>query len=134
MHGEPELMEMDDRPLDPFTRKWFYVSAGCGLLCYFLLVVTLGDWGRGRAASICCFVGMTATRACWHLRRHAWFWIVLVIMVALHVTLVLAFPWPRRSYPGYTLLPEAALDYGIFYGSFKAVEKLTRWRTRSGDQ
>lgn len=124
MHGAP-MTELDDiRPLDPFTRKWLLVVILCMVPTFFLFAVFLGDPGRGRAAAICGAVGMTAIRACWHLRRHAWFWIVLAVMVALHVALVVFIPWGDKSYPGYTLLPVAGLDYGIVYGSFKLAERV----------
>lgn len=116
-------MTEPDVPLDPFTRKWTFVAMLCGSAVFFLFAV-LGDWGRARAAAICCGVGVFAIRACWHLRRRPWFWIVLAVMVALHVALVLSVSWSDRSYPGYTLLPEAALDYGVFYGSFSLAEKV----------
>ncbi|HUP04204.1 MAG TPA: hypothetical protein VMU19_09450 [Bryobacteraceae bacterium] len=55
-------------------------------------------------------------------------------MAALHVALVLAIPWTDKSYPGYTLLPEAALDYGIFYGSFSLAEKAIGRGRRASSQ
>lgn len=114
----------DNRPLDPFTRKWLLVVILCMVPTFFLFAVVLGDPGRGRAAAICVGVGMMAIRACWHLRSHEWFWIVLTVMVGLHVALVMFIPWGDKSYPGSALLPVGALDYGIIYGSFKLAEKL----------
>ena len=62
-------------------------------------------------------------RARWDLKNYAWFWITLVVMIALHVPLVLLIPWTSRSYPGITLLPIAAVDYVIVYGCIKLTEK-----------
>ena len=117
------MTDPDGVPFDPTTRKWYFVAILCGSLPYSLFAV-LGDRGRARAAGICCFVGMIAARAFWHRRRHPWFWIALAVLVALHVALVLSISWSDKSYPGYTLLPEAALDYGVFYGSFRLAEKV----------
>ena len=124
MNGGAPMNELNDNQApDPFTRKWLLVVILCIVPLFFLFAV-LGNPGRGRAAAICGGVGMTAIRACWNLRKYVWFWIALAVMVALHVALVLFIPWGDKSYPGYALLPVAALDYGIVYGSFKLVEKV----------
>jgi len=115
------------------ARKRDAVSILCALLPYALFAA-LGDWGRGRTAGICCAMGIFAGRSFWHRRRHAWFWAVLAVMILLHVALVLAIPWTDKSYPGYTLLPEAALDYGIFYGSFSLAEKAIGRGRRASSQ
>ncbi len=54
------------------------------------------------------------------------FWIVLAVIVVLHVLLVVLIPWGDETYPGYALLPVAALDFGSACGSFKLVEKMSK--------
>jgi hypothetical protein len=127
MYGGALMKELNnnDQPIDVFSRKWLLVVILC-MVPLFLLFAVQGDPGRGRAAAICGAVGMTAIRACWHLRKHAWFWAVFALMAVLHVVLVLFIPWSDKSFPGYALLPIAALDYGIVYGSFKLAEALMK--------
>jgi hypothetical protein len=126
VHRGALMTEPDDnRSPDVFTRKWLLVVLLCMVPSFFSFAL-LGDPGRGRAAAICVGVGMTVTRACWNSRTHAWFWIVLAVMITLHVFLVLSVPWNDKSYPGYALLPVAVLDYGFMYGCIKLVEKIVR--------
>lgn len=115
----------DNQSPEVFTRKWLLIVIVCSLPIFFLFAF-LGDPGRGRAAGISAAVGMTAIRACWNLRRHVWFWIVVAVMAAVHVFLVVSISWTDKSYPGYTLLPFAAADYGVMYGIFKLAEKMLK--------
>jgi hypothetical protein len=106
-----------------FTRKWLLIVTFCVVPLFFLFAF-FGDPGRGRAAVISAGVLMTAVRATWSCKKYAWFWAIAVVLIALHAFLILDIPWTDKSYPGYTLLPFAALDYGIVYGCFKLAEKL----------
>jgi hypothetical protein len=115
----------EDQSAAAFSRKWLLIVLVCSIPIFFLFAF-LGDPGRGRAAGISAAVAMIVIRACWHLRKYAWFWATTAILVALHVFLVVRIPWDDKSYPGYTLLPFAALDYGIMYGSFKLAEKMMK--------
>ena len=45
----------------------------------------------------------------WNLRRHAWFWITIAILAALHVPLVLFVPWTTKWVPALAI---AAIDSG----------------------
>jgi hypothetical protein len=111
---------------DLFTRKWLLVVILC-MIPPFVLFAFLGhDPGRGRAASGSVIVIMYAARACWNLRKHAWLWVTLAIVIAVHVLLVLLIPWTSKSYPGTLLLPVAAVDYGIVYGVIKLIEKMMK--------
>jgi hypothetical protein len=122
MHGGTLMKERSDNQApNPFTRKWLLVVILCMVPLFFLFAF-LGDPGRGRAVAICLGVTMTALRACWNLKRYPWFWMVLAVIVALHVLLVLSVHWNDKSYPGYTLLPFAVLNYGVVYGCFKLIE------------
>jgi hypothetical protein len=115
----------EDQSSEAFSRKWLLIVLVCSIPLFFVFAV-LGNPGRGRAAGISAAVGMIVIRACWNLRKHTWFWATAAVLLALHVFLVVRIPWDDKSYPGYTLLPFAALDYGIMYGSFKFAEKLMK--------
>jgi succinate dehydrogenase hydrophobic anchor subunit len=115
----------EDQSSEAFSRKWLLIVLVCSIPLFFVFAV-LGNPGRGRTAGISAAVGMIVIRACWNLRKHTWFWATAAVLLALHVFLVVRIPWDDKSYPGYTLLPFAALDYGIMYGSFKFAEKLMK--------
>jgi hypothetical protein len=119
----------DESP-EVFSRKWLLMVILCMVPLFFVFAL-MGDPGRGRAAAISGGVIATAVRACWDLRKYAWFWTTAAVLIALHVFLVVHIPWTDKSYPGYTLLPFGALDYGIMYGSFKLAGKLMRRSDRA---
>jgi hypothetical protein len=123
MHEQALIKEVNGgQSPNKLTKKWALVAILCSLPLFFLFAY-LGDPGRGRAASICAAVILTAIRARWDSRKHGWFWITIAIVVFLHVPLVLLIPWTNKSMPGITLLPIAFLDYAIVYGCIKLVEK-----------
>ena len=93
---------------------------------HILFVCISGSPGEGKGRRDFAAVGLIVIRASWNLRKHAWFWATVAVLFAFHVFLVIRIPWDDKSYPGYTLLPFAALDYGAMYGSFRLVEKLMK--------
>jgi hypothetical protein len=115
----------DNRPPEVFTRKWLLIVIVCSLPIFFLFAF-LGDPAKGRTAGISAAVGMTAIRGCWNLRKHVSFWTIVAALIALHMFLIWRVPWNDKSYPGYTLLPFAVLDYGVVYGIFKLAEKVMK--------
>lgn len=64
-----------------------------------------------------------AIRTCWDLRERIWFWAVIVLMLALHVTLFFVVRWPPGLVHGIMLLPIGVADYLIFLGAVHLVEK-----------
>lgn len=122
----------NNQPIDVFTRKWLLIESLFAIPVFFLFAV-LGDPGRGRAAAICVYTLMTAICALWNLKCHIFFWVTAVLMVVLHVLLVLLVPWPGGSFPAFSLLPVAVLDYGIVWGCIKLVEKLMRRSDKTGE-
>jgi hypothetical protein len=47
----------------------------------------------------------------WRLRRHAWFWITMTVIVALHVPLILFVPWGTRWVPALAIAAIDSLDF-----------------------
>jgi chromate transport protein ChrA len=47
----------------------------------------------------------------WRLRRHAWFWITMTVIVALHVPLILFVPWGTRWVPAMAIAAIDSLDF-----------------------
>lgn len=47
----------------------------------------------------------------WKLRRHAWFWITMTIIAALHVPLILFVPWGVRWVPAAAIAVIDSADF-----------------------
>jgi len=110
---------------DLISRKWLLLVLLC-MVPPFLLFAVGGDPGRGRAAAIALAVILVVTRVHWDLRKYAWFWVTVVVLVILHALLILLVPWTDKSYSGITLLPIAVVDYLIVDGFVKLVKKEMR--------
>jgi hypothetical protein len=117
------MKETAGQPPAIFTGKWILILLFCSAPI-FVLFASHGHPGMGRAAFIGAGVIVVAIRATWHLRRYVWFWITVAAIIAVHIVVVLRFPWSETSYPGFTLLLPAALDFAIVYGCFKLMEKI----------
>ena len=104
------------------TPLWALIAVSCASPLFFLFALQ-GDPGRGRAAMFSAAVIILAIRSRWDLSQHIWFWTTVAAIVGLHVPLVLLTHWPEASYPGFTLLLPAALDYAAIYGLMKVVER-----------
>ena len=86
----------------------------------------VGGLQLGIGAWICFTFVMLVVRIRWDLRRHAWFWITIVLALLLQIPLVLVIPWNNTNLTWITLLPVAVLDYAVVYGCVKLVEKMMK--------
>jgi hypothetical protein len=80
--------------------------------------------GKGIGAMFCTWILLTATIARWDLRRRAWFWMTIIMMVPLQAPFVLYFPWMNRNWLRACVLPAGLLDVAIVLGCLKLVEKV----------
>ena len=46
----------------------------------------------------------------WKLRRRLWFWITMIVIVALHLLLILFIPWTTRWVPAIVIIPIGIAD------------------------
>jgi hypothetical protein len=88
-----------------------------------LFVWYFGTRDMGLNAGICLGMNTLAVGSCWDLRRHWWFWCVIIFMLALNVPLVVMIHWPHRWVPRIELLPIGLADMGITVGVVRFVEK-----------
>lgn len=68
----------------------------------------------------------------WKLKNHAWFWITMAVIAALHIPLILFIPWTTRWVPGVAIAVIDSIDFclmiwivsavGDLVGSSKAAE------------
>lgn len=93
------------------------------LLCVAPLFFFMADPGRARAAAVCAGVfGITIwTRR--HLRHKIWFWIVLVVLAALHLPLIFLVRWSDAGLPAYGLIPITLVDYTFVCGPIWLIEE-----------
>jgi hypothetical protein len=75
----------------------------------FILVTYLKS--ADTALSVCVVLGMTlfAIKLRWYLRKHVWFWAIIVFILTLHVPLVFIFRWPHGNVP----IRDYAIPIGI---------------------
>lgn len=59
----------------------------------------------------------------WKLRRHAWFWITMTIVAALHVPLFLFVPWTRAWVPALVITAIDTADFCLMLWILSVVEK-----------
>ena len=107
------------------TSKSAYLAFLCSLPV-LLVFAWLGDWHTGIGAAICSGLVILVVMVRWDLRKHWWFWVVILFGVALQIPIVLLVPWANRGLTGISLLPLGALDYGVVYGCVKLAEKMVK--------
>jgi len=108
--------DVAERPTSPFylPRRWEAVSLGvCAFLAYLLFAYLLGE-ARGTIAGA--FFGCIATtvRTSWPLRKELWFWLLMLLLTALHIVAAMAFKWSAAAnWTGLTVMPFMAADIGL---------------------
>jgi len=105
------------------TRGWALLAMLC-LSPVFFLSIYFGHVKEGVGGWICTGMVVVTAKTQWHLRGHAWYWVVVILALLTQIPLVLFVPWDNRHLSFVSLLPVGVLDYVIVYGSFKFLEKL----------
>lgn len=126
---------MNDEEMEDVSSTTVKIWGVVALLLYFPVesyVSSHFDPGRGRAAGIAFGLLVLAIRAFWYLRRHVWYWVTIVFLVAIHVVLVIRVPWSNRSLPAPALWPIGIADFAAVCGFIKLVEKLMGGDPKSG--
>lgn len=90
----------------------------------FFLFVFLGNADLG--LTVCIVLGMItlAIKIRWNLRKHVWFWAIIIFILALHVPLFFAVRWPQGKLPTivYTM-PLGIADFLIISGALGLAER-----------
>ena len=68
----------------------------------------------------------------WELRGRAWFWAVMVALVALHLPIILYVPWTTRWIPALVAMPFLYADFALMTTIVKRLEKHFEKATTSG--
>jgi hypothetical protein len=100
------------------------VKIGAILVPVFLLFVFLGNADMGLTACIVLGVITLAIKIHWNLRKHVWFWAIILFILALHVPLLFIVRWPQGKVPtiAYTM-PLGIADFLIISGALRLAEK-----------
>jgi hypothetical protein len=93
------------------------------LLPLMLLFSYLGNDNMGKSVAVCVGMILLAIKIRWDLRKHFWFWAVIVSLLALHVPLLFLIQWPHVWLPAIGLLPIGVADCLIIVGVVKFIEK-----------
>jgi hypothetical protein len=70
----------------------------------------------------------------WKLRRQAWFWITMTIIVTLHVLLILLVPWTSKWVPAFVVIAIGTLDLLAMLEVLSVVGKLVEGRRPPKDE
>jgi len=104
-------LDVDTKALKKMRLPWW--GAFLGVVASFLGSWAFDHFGRLDLAVPALFgiaVFGIAIAVKWKLRRHVWFWITMMAIVALHIVLVVAVPWPTSWIPAIVLVPIGAAD------------------------
>jgi hypothetical protein len=91
---------------------------------FFLFVFVVGNADMG--LTVCIVLGMVilAVKIRWNLRKHVWFWVVIILVLALHVPLFSMVRWPQGNVPTlFYTMPLGIADFLIISGALRFAEK-----------
>ncbi len=69
-------------------------------------------------------VNTVAIAKFWDLKRHVWFWMVILLITTFNVSLAIFVHWPRIAMTRLTLLPIGVAYYCLTVGVVRLVEKI----------
>jgi len=110
--------------------KKISLSLGGGLFILvgaFLVSALFDHFGRLALARPTLFsAGMVsfAIAMRWKLRRYAWFWGTMICFSALHVALILFFPWTTKWVPALAIIPLGTADLYLMLWVLAFVRKI----------
>lgn len=91
----------------------------------FFLFVYLGKAEMGFTACLVLGVNLIAIKLRWRLRKHAWFWATIVLILLLHIPLLFLVRWPDRNMPTIAYsLPLGIADFLLISGALGLAQKL----------
>jgi hypothetical protein len=102
---------------------WSGTIIGALLIPVFFLFVYLGKGELGFTVCIVLGMAILAIKRRWKLRRHAWFWATIAIILALHIPFLFSVQWPRSNVPTLAFsLPLGIADFLLISGAISLAE------------
>ena len=90
----------------------------------FFLFVYLGNADMGLTVCIVLAVTIIAIKLRWRLRKHIWFWAIIVFILSLHVPLFYLVRWPQGNTPTlFYTLPIGIVDFLLIMGAIGLAQK-----------
>lgn len=102
---------------------WGILCVILGALALLILFDHFGKLTLARPTMTSAAVVIIAIAMRWKLKRHMWFWITMIVFVALHVPLVLLVPWTTRWVPAFVIIPIGMADLYIMLWVLSVVGK-----------
>ena len=100
-----------------------------------LLFIFLGNADMGLTVCIVLGMIMLAVKVRWNLRKHIWFWAVVVFVLALHVPLFFVVRWPQGNLPTiFYTMPLGIADFLIISKALDLIGKILSKNASSSDQ
>lgn len=91
----------------------------------FFFFVYLGKAEMGFTVSLVLCVAMIAIKLRWKLRKHAWFWVTIALVMAVHIPLFFIVRWPQTKIPTIAFsMPLGIADFLLISGAISLAEKL----------
>lgn len=101
------------------------VKIGAILIPVFLLFALVGNADVGLTVCVVLVATTVAIKIRWRLRKHLWFWAVIVFMLGLHVPLFLMVRWPQGNAPTlFYTVPLGIADFLMISAGLRLAEKL----------
>ena len=114
-----------DPPKEKQPVDYTGLKIGLILVPVFFLITFLRNADVGLTVSIVLAVTMLAVKMHWDMRKHVWFWVIIVFILALHVPLFLVVRWPQGSTPTlFYTMPLGIADFLIIMGALNLAETL----------
>ncbi len=100
----------------------------------FLLFVVLDKADMGLAACIVLGMAMVAIRLRWNLRKHVWFWAIIVFVLAIQLPLLSIVRWPQGKDPTlFYTMPVGIAEFLLIMGAIGLAEKIFSKGSSSDD-
>jgi hypothetical protein len=122
--GEVSIFD-DDRPKEKEPTDYTGLIIAAILAPVLILFLYFGKVDLGLTAFIVLGVIVFAIKIRWNLRKHVWFWVTIILILALHVPLVFIVRWPQGKVPmiAYTM-PFGIADFLVILGALGLAERL----------
>jgi hypothetical protein len=89
---------------------WGVLSVIFGAIILGLLFVYFGRHDLARPSLISAAMITVAVALRWKLRHHAWFWVTMAFLAALHLPLIVFVPWTTKWIPALVIAPFGMAD------------------------
>lgn len=114
-----------DAPKEKGSTDWSGTIIGVMLWPVFFVFMFLGKAELGLTTCLVLGGSIAAVRLRWKLRRYAWFWATIVLILLLQVPLVFTVRWPQSSVPTIVYaFPIALVEFVVVTSATSLAERV----------